>query len=199
MTTTKQNFEFTFLTWIALFSGSQSPTLLPRDQRMTLLKTGAAELRLGYIRWSALILSVISFLPRTRKMKSVYHILNQFSLREGQRVLVGEGWLPTAEMARIRYAMQTKAKNCDSNIAGRHWPRGQKVLALPFRPLLRRYQRPRSTPPTTGTVRLEGSNQEERTLWCIGLTSTLLATRTLWILMGSTPIERWGWRKKLVV
>ena len=127
-------------------------------------------------------------------MKSVYHILNQFSLREGQRVLVGEGWLPTAEMARIRYAEQRKAKNCDANIPGRHWPRVLKVLALPFRPLLRRSRQPRSTPPTTGMVRLEGYNQVEGTLWCIGLTSTLLATRTLWILMVSTPIERWGWR-----
>ena len=39
---------------------------------------------------------------RTRKMKSVYHTLNQFSLREGQRVLVGEGWMPTSEMGTIR-------------------------------------------------------------------------------------------------
>ena len=28
--------------------------------------------------------------------------MNQFSLREGQRVLVGEGWMPTAEMGNIR-------------------------------------------------------------------------------------------------
>ena len=121
---------------------------------MTLLKTGAAELRLGYIRFCALFISVIySLLPRTRKMKSVYHILNQFSLREGQRVLVGEGWLPTAEMARIRYVEQKKAQNCDdADILERRWPRVPKVLALPFRPPWRSYLQLRSTPPTTGTV-----------------------------------------------
>ena len=157
--TFKSKFSSPFFGGSLFFSGSLSPTLLPRDQRMTLLKTGAAELRLGYIRWSALILPVISFLPRTRKMKSIYHILNQFSLREGQRVLVGEGWLPTAEMARIRYRKKKKAKNCDSNIPERHWPRVQKVLALPFHPLWRRSLQLRSTQPTTGTVRLEESRR----------------------------------------
>ena len=41
-----------------------------REQQIRLLSTGADQLRLAYI--------------RTRKMKAIYHILNQFSLREGQ-------------------------------------------------------------------------------------------------------------------
>jgi len=73
-----------------------------RDQRDRLLHAAAQDLRLGYI--------------RARKMKSVYHILNQFSLREGQRVLVGEGWLPTAEMQAIREAMGRGAESSGSAI-----------------------------------------------------------------------------------
>ena len=52
-------------------------TVLGQTQKhkLTLLKSAATTLRRNYI--------------KIRKMKSVYFILNQFSLREGQRVLIG--------------------------------------------------------------------------------------------------------------
>ena len=40
---------------------------------------------------------------------SVYHVLNQFSPREGARVMVGEGWLPTQDLATVRTALQAAA------------------------------------------------------------------------------------------
>ena len=46
-----------------------------RQHKLTLLKLAAANLRRNYI--------------KIRKMKSVYYILNMFSLREGQRVMIG--------------------------------------------------------------------------------------------------------------
>ena len=46
-----------------------------RQHKLTLLKLAATNLRRNYI--------------KIRKMKSVYYILNMFSLREGQRVMIG--------------------------------------------------------------------------------------------------------------
>ena len=40
-------------------------------------------------------------------VSSVYHVLNQFSPREGARVMVGEGWLPTQDLATVRTALET--------------------------------------------------------------------------------------------
>jgi len=74
-----------------------------REQRDRLLRTAAEDLRLNYI--------------RTRKMKSVYYTLNQFSLREGQRVLVGEGWMPTSEMGTIREALRQGAAQAGSTVS----------------------------------------------------------------------------------
>ena len=31
-----------------------------------------------------------------RKMKAIYHILNQFNQRDGGRVLIGECWMPVS-------------------------------------------------------------------------------------------------------
>ena len=45
------------------------------QHRQTLLQSAAATLRRNYI--------------QIRKMKSVYYILNQFSLRDGQLVMIG--------------------------------------------------------------------------------------------------------------
>ena len=47
-----------------------------RSHKLYLLQSAAANLRRNYI--------------KVRKMKSVYYILNMFSLREGQRVMIGE-------------------------------------------------------------------------------------------------------------
>ena len=46
-----------------------------RSHKLSLLQSAAANLRRNYI--------------KVRKMKSVYFILNMFSLREGQRVMIG--------------------------------------------------------------------------------------------------------------
>merc|ERR1719427_896553 len=42
-------------------------------------------------------------------MKAIYHILNQFNQRDGGRVMVGEGWLPTQDLATVRTALQAAA------------------------------------------------------------------------------------------
>ena len=43
-------------------------------------------------------------------MKAIYHVLNQFSLRDAQRVLIGECWMPTADLAAIKTAITTGAQ-----------------------------------------------------------------------------------------
>ena len=40
-------------------------------------------------------------------MKAIYHVLNQFSLRDAQRVLIGECWMPTADIPAIKNAITT--------------------------------------------------------------------------------------------
>jgi len=72
------------------------------DHRQRLLGAAARSLRQNYM--------------MTRKMKSVYYILNHFSLREGQRVLVGQGWMPTADMKDVRAALFKGGENSGSAI-----------------------------------------------------------------------------------
>ena len=61
------------------------------QHRLTLLNTAAINLKRNTV--------------KVRKMKSVYHVLNQFSLREGARVMLGEGWLPTCDLTTVRAAL----------------------------------------------------------------------------------------------
>ena len=96
-------------------------TVLGQTQKhkLTLLKSAATTLRRNYI--------------KIRKMKSVYFILNQFSLREGQRVLIGrvyfccsyyphslsiigEGWLPTNDISSVKGALQVSGEHSGSPI-----------------------------------------------------------------------------------
>ena len=46
--------------------------------------------------------SIRSQYVMVRKMKAIYHILNQFNQRDGGRVLIGECWMPTADIPNIR-------------------------------------------------------------------------------------------------
>ena len=61
------------------------------QHRLALLNTAAINLKRNTV--------------KVRKMKSVYHVLNQFSLREGARVMLGEGWLPTCDLTTVRAAL----------------------------------------------------------------------------------------------
>lgn len=61
------------------------------QHRQRLLLAASGSLRENYV--------------KTRKMKSVYYILNHFSLREGQRVLLGEGWMATSDIQNVRAAL----------------------------------------------------------------------------------------------
>ncbi len=73
------------------------------DHRHRLLSAAAHTLRGSYV--------------KVRKMKAVYHILNQFSLRDAQRVLIGECWMPTADIPSIKDAITTGAQNAGSSIS----------------------------------------------------------------------------------
>ena len=61
------------------------------QHRLSLLSGAAASLRRNLV--------------KVRKMKSVYHVLNHFSLREGARVMLGEGWIPTADLNNVRSSL----------------------------------------------------------------------------------------------
>ena len=61
------------------------------QHRLSLLSGAAATLRRNLV--------------KVRKMKSVYHVLNHFSLREGARVMLGEGWVPTADLNNVRASL----------------------------------------------------------------------------------------------
>ena len=67
------------------------------QHRLTLLNTAAINLKRNTV--------------KVRKMKSVYHILNQFSLREGARVMLGEGWLPTCDLTTVRAALLRQVRS----------------------------------------------------------------------------------------
>ena len=57
------------------------------------------------------------FFLKVRKMKAVYHILNQFSLRDAQRVLIGECWMPVADIPAIKQAINSGAQNAGSSVS----------------------------------------------------------------------------------
>ena len=61
------------------------------QHRLSLLTAAAANLRRNFV--------------KIRKMKSIYHILNHFSLREGARVMLGEGWLPVSDLNNVRSSL----------------------------------------------------------------------------------------------
>ena len=71
--------------------------------RKTLLESAASTLHQNYI--------------KIRKMKSVYHILNQFSLREGQMVMIGEGWIPNNDIPSVKSALKQAGDNSGSPIS----------------------------------------------------------------------------------
>eukprot|EP00092_Neocalanus_flemingeri_P001102 GFUD01001175.1.p1 GENE.GFUD01001175.1~~GFUD01001175.1.p1 ORF type:complete len:874 (+),score=218.49 GFUD01001175.1:2161-4782(+) len=72
------------------------------EHRHRLLVAAAATLRSSYV--------------KVRKMKAVYHVLNMFSQRDGGRVLIGEAWLPTADIPDIRAAVNTGAQTAGATI-----------------------------------------------------------------------------------
>merc|ERR1719153_1459440 len=51
-----------------------------------------------------------------RKMKAIYHILNQFNQRDGGRVLIGECWMPTADIPNIQSALTAGAHQAGSTL-----------------------------------------------------------------------------------
>jgi len=73
------------------------------EHRQRLLTAASKSLREHYV--------------KTRKMKSVYYILNHFSLREGQRVLLGEGWMATNDIHDVREALLKGGKDSGSAIS----------------------------------------------------------------------------------
>jgi len=72
------------------------------DHRHRLLVAAASSLRANYI--------------RVRKMKAVYHILNQFSQRDGGRVLIGECWMPTRDIPDIRATITSGAQAAGTTV-----------------------------------------------------------------------------------
>lgn len=72
------------------------------DHRRRLLLAAAVNIRANYV--------------KVRKMKAVYHILNLFSLRDAQRVLIGECWLPKSDIAAIRSAIETGAEQAGCTV-----------------------------------------------------------------------------------
>jgi len=72
------------------------------EHRHRLLVAAASSLRSSYV--------------KVRKMKAVYHVLNMFSQRDGGRVLIGEAWLPTADIHDIRAAVNTGAQTAGATI-----------------------------------------------------------------------------------
>jgi len=72
------------------------------DHRRRLLQAAAVTLHANYV--------------KVRKMKAVYHILNLFSLRDAQRVLIGECWMPTADIGKISDAIKTGTDQAGSTV-----------------------------------------------------------------------------------
>jgi len=60
--------------------------------------------------------SIRSQYVMVRKMKAIYHILNQFNQRDGGRVLIGECWMPTADIPNIRAAITAGAEQAGSTL-----------------------------------------------------------------------------------
>jgi len=72
------------------------------EHRHRLLIAAATNLRANYV--------------VVRKMKAVYHILNQFNQRDGGRVLIGECWMPTGDIPDIRAAITVGAEQAGSTL-----------------------------------------------------------------------------------
>jgi len=72
------------------------------DHRHRLLLAASRTLKASYV--------------KVRKMKAIYHILNQFSLRDSQRVLIGDCWMPTADIPAIKNAITTGAQNAGTSV-----------------------------------------------------------------------------------
>ena len=72
------------------------------DHRRRLLLAAAATIRTSYV--------------KVRKMKAIYFVLNMFSQRDGGRVLIGEAWLPTADLTAIRAAVNSGAQAAGATI-----------------------------------------------------------------------------------
>ena len=56
--------------------------------------------------------SIRSQYVMVRKMKAIYHILNQFNQRDGGRVLIGECWMPTGDIPNIRCSLYWWLVSC---------------------------------------------------------------------------------------
>jgi len=72
------------------------------DHRRRLLQAASVTLQANYV--------------KVRKMKAVYHILNLFSLRDAQRVLIGECWMPTGDIGKISDAIKTGTDQAGSTV-----------------------------------------------------------------------------------
>jgi len=72
------------------------------EHRHRLLLSASSTLRSSYV--------------KVRKMKAVYHILNQFSFRDAQRVLIGECWMPVADISAIKMAINNGAQAAGSSV-----------------------------------------------------------------------------------
>jgi len=90
------------------------------EHRHRLLLAAAATLRENYV--------------KVRKMKAIYHILNQFNKRDGGRVLIGECWMPTADIPEIRAAITAGAQQAGSTLP----PTIDKVATTDLHPTFNR-------------------------------------------------------------
>ena len=63
-----------------------------KEQRNRFLNSVARNVRVWYI--------------KVRKMASIYHTLNMFSVDLGQKCLIGEAWCPVSEIDRIQLALR---------------------------------------------------------------------------------------------
>ena len=48
----------------------------------------------------------LSLLPQVQKMKAIYHTLNLFNMDVTAKCLVGECWLPIADIDAIRFSLE---------------------------------------------------------------------------------------------
>jgi len=89
------------------------------SHRRRLLEAASTSLRANYI--------------KVRKMKAIYHILNQFSSDKGQ-VLIGECWMPTGDIPHIRASITSQAQAVGSTVS----PTIEKVYTTEQKPTFNR-------------------------------------------------------------
>jgi len=89
------------------------------SHRRRLLEAASTSLRANYV--------------KVRKMKAVYHILNQFTSDKGQ-VLIGECWMPTRDIPHIRASITSQAQAVGSTVS----PTIEKVLTTEQKPTFNR-------------------------------------------------------------